>query len=199
MKLIAAALVTAVTVLLGGCATAVQPVSAVERAHIRTLLMNDQWAPLAIQYPEAIRPVVPVMHTVADHDWALDVVSCLRARGYIAQVTGDGFSYDAYTGETALEFSVEGYICTANFAKQSDVFARLSADQQAAFDSFELTQVQPCLRLAGATTTSAPAVHLTGLAGWSPYDEVWKHSSAREIRYLEQRCPPIPSWMNLDN
>ncbi len=199
MKVTAAALAVAAALLLAGCATAAPPVSADQRAKIRTVLSNAQWAPLAMQYPEAIRPSVPIVHTVTDHDWAADVVSCLHARGYIATVTHSGFSYDAYTGETALEFQVEGYICTANFAKQSDVFARLSADQQAAFDSFELTQVQPCLRLAGAKTASAPLVHLTGLAAWSPYDEVWKHSSAKEVSYLEQRCPPIPSWMNLDN
>jgi hypothetical protein len=187
-------------VLLSGCATAAPPVSSAELAQIRSVLLDEAWRPIATEYPEALRPQVPIVHTVTDHDWSADVVGCLQRRGYIASVTGTGFSYDAYPGETPVKFTVEGYICTATFAKQSAVFARLSASQQNAFDGFQVTQVQPCLRLAGARTTAAPSARLTGLAGWSPYDDVWRsRPTARALSYLEQRCPPIPQWMNLDH
>lgn len=195
------AAVAAAVLLLTGCSAPRPPVSAAERADIRSILLDQAWNPLAKEYPEAIRPPISIVHTVTDHDWAADVVGCLHRRGYIASVTraGSGFSYDAYPGETALEFTVEGYICTASYARQSAVVAMLSTTQQAAFDSFQVSQVQPCLRLAGASTIPAPPSRLTGLAGWSPYDLVWANRpSARALSYLERRCPPIPQWMNLD-
>lgn len=194
------AAITAGVLMLTGCAVSTPPVSAAERASIRKLLVSQQWAPLHLEYPEAIQPEIPVVHTVTDHDWAAHVVTCLRGRGYIAFLSANGFSYDAYTGETALEFRVEGYICTASFAKQSDVVGRLTTSQRAAFDSFQINQVQPCLRVAGAATSDPPSARLTGLAGWSPYDIVWADlPTPRALDYLEKRCPPIPQWLNLDN
>lgn len=199
-KLRLVAVFLAGTVFLTGCSEASQPVSDAERASIRSVLLDQAWKPLATEYPEAIRPRVPVVRTVPDHDWAADVVVCLRERGYIAFASANNFRYDAFPGETALEFAVEGYICTASFAKQSAVFARLSENQQAAFDRFQVGQVQPCLHLAGALTSPPPSARLTGLAGWSPYDEVWaSRPSPRALSYLQRRCPPVPQWMNLDH
>jgi hypothetical protein len=198
MRLVA--LVVGCALLLTGCASTPPPVSAAQRAHIRTALLDQQWAPLAQSYPEAFRPAVPVTHTVTDHDWPTTVAACLRGRGYEAFAARGGYQYSAKSNETSLEFAIDGYICTASFVQESAVLARLSDLQQRTFDDFQVEQVQPCLRLAGVVSSGAPTQHLTGLAGWSPFDSVWSSNpSGSAISYLEQRCPPIPGWLDLSH
>ncbi len=94
VKLRLLAVIAAIAVL-SGCTSAQAPVSASERAHIRTVLLDEQWAPLAASYPEAFRPRIPVTHTVPDHDWAPTGVACLRGRGYDALAVGAGLQYSA--------------------------------------------------------------------------------------------------------
>ncbi|MCU1415280.1 MAG: hypothetical protein JWN80_2620 [Microbacteriaceae bacterium] len=191
------AVLVAACLLLAGCASAQPPVSAAQRAQIRTALLDKQWQEIANVYPDAIRPKAPATHTVPDHDWPQDVVDCLHDRGYIAQVSGDSFTFDSFSNQTNVDFHVEGYLCTSAYVQQSDVLARLTKQQQQAFDDFEVYQVQPCLRLAGAQTFPPPVGHLTGLSSWSPFDLVWLTGSTKSSAYLEQKCPPTPSWLDL--
>jgi hypothetical protein len=187
----------AVCLLLTGCAAAAPPVTAAERAHIRTVLLDQQWAQISRIYPDAVRPTTPVTHTVPDHDWPLAVVNCLHALGYIAQVQGDSFTFDSFTSQSNRDFHVAGYGCTSEYVKQSDVEALLTPRQQQAFDDFEVYQVQPCLRLAGAKNFLPPVGHLTGLSSWSPFQLVWLNGPAKAAAYLELKCPPTPYWMDL--
>jgi hypothetical protein len=195
MRLIS--VLVALCLLLTGCAAAGPPVSGADRARIRTSLLDEQWRDILSHYPQAVRPPSPVTHTVADHDWPLAVVNCLHARGYIAAVHGDGFTFDSFTNQSAQDFHVDGYRCTAAYVKESDVEGKLTRQQLEAFDDFEVNQVQPCLRLAGAKTFTPPVGHLTGLSTWNPFDLVWLNYTAKDAAYLELKCPPVPNWMDL--
>ncbi len=112
-------------------------------------------------------------------------------------MAGDSFTFDSFTNQTNADFHVEGYICTSAYAKASDVLAELNPAQVQAFDDFEVNQLQPCLRLAGAKTFPPPVGHLTGISDWNPFDLIWLNGTAKEAAYLELRCPPIPAWMDL--
>ncbi len=190
--------------LLAGCSAspAAQPVSAAQRAHIKASILEVLWTPLKANYPEAFRPEVPVTHTVADHDWAGKVVSCLRGRGLAAEKTPAGYTYGPTQGQTALEVTLADYICTSTWVRQSSVQARLSVSQQLQFELFQVDTLRPCLLLAGVRSAPPPSDlqvgGLTGLAGWNPYDLAWKSGmSTRSLSFLERRCPPIPSWLDL--
>ena len=187
----------AVCLLLAGCAAAGPPVSAADRARIRTALLDEQWQDIVNHFPGAVRPAAPVTHTVPDHDWPLAIVDCLHARGYIAAVQGDSFTFDSFTNQSSEDFHIDGYKCTSAFVKESDVEGRLTAAQLQALDDFEVNQLQPCLRLAGVKTFPPPVGHLTGLSDWNPFDLVWLNGTAKAADYLEQKCPPIPTWMDL--
>jgi hypothetical protein len=190
--------------LLAGCAAtpAAEPVSQAERVHIKASILEVRWTPLKANYPEAFRPDIPVTHTVTDHDWAGDVVDCLRSRGYTAEKTNVGYTYGASQGQSSLEFTIADYICTSTWVKQSSVQARLSVTQQLQLELFQVDTLRPCLLLAGVRSAPPPTDlqvgGLTGLAGWNPYDLAWKSGmSTRSLSFLERRCPPIPSWLDL--
>ena len=183
----------AAVLLLAGCAAVPgDPVSAAERAHIRSVLLNEQWGEIQGEYPESIRPSVPETLTVADHDYPDLMVACLNGLGYHAVRTDNGYINSAAQGQTALEMTVESYVCTARYIPVSKVLPTLSRAQVQAYQQFESSEVRPCLQQAGAPTGVE-----YGIQG-NPYDVVWQlRYPARQLAYLELRCPPIPSWLNL--
>jgi len=174
-----AAVVTAIT-LLGGCVPVNGESGAVvftdrQRSSIRTTILDLKWSPVAAEYPEAIRPEVTMMVTVPDHDWPDAMVECLRLAGIVAHVVNGNAVYGS-AGQTPLEVAVSFYSC--------------------------LRIVRPCLLTAGAPSPASPdrsaAVGLAGLAGWNPYQVIWTSTiTAQTQTYLEQRCPPTPTWLNL--
>ncbi len=202
-RLVAGLALAAVVLALAGCASApsTTPVSAAERARIRTAILDDQWAAIATTYPEAVRPRITVTRTVPDFEWAKDVVACLGRLGNKATPTGLGFVYSSTAGETAIDYTVVGYLCTSSWVRLSDVQGRLTGRQERDFEDFEIHQVRPCLLLAGARSSPPPTdvqrSGLSGLAGWSPYDLVRRTATPGQLDYLEQRCPPVPGWMDL--
>jgi len=201
-RLVATIASMAAVLVLAGCASPPPaPVSAEDRARIRSEILESQWAPIAATYPEAVRPKSTVTHTVPDFEWATDVVGCLNRLGNSAKTTDGSFVYSSTAGETAIDYAVVGYLCTSSWVKLSDVQGRLTGRQEGDFENFEIHQVRPCLLLAGARSSSPPtdiqASGLFDLAGWSPFDLVRAKASRAQLDYLEQRCPPIPVWMDL--
>jgi hypothetical protein len=201
-RLIAAvALAVAMLTLVGCASSSPAPVSAKDRARIRSEILEGQWAPIAATYPEAVRPKTTVTHTVPDFEWATDVVGCLNRLGNRAKATGGSVVYSSTAGETSIDYAVVGYLCTSSWVKLSDVQGRLTGRQEGDFENFEIHQVRPCLLLAGVRSPPPPtdiqASGLFDLAGWSPFDLVRTTVSTAHLDYLEQRCPPIPAWIDL--
>ncbi len=201
-----AAAVSALLVLcaLAGCAAAPEPpVTDDERAGIRQEILSTLWAPIAQSYPEAIRPVIPVSHTVTDHDWPARMASCLRSRGYTSEVVDNGQGYtDGGQGQTQLVFTVDAYNCQATWISFSQVANYLTPRQLEAFYNFQVTTLQSCLRLAGVVTAPSPgrqyALGIPELAGWNPYQVFWQSQPTyAALTYMETRCPPIPGWLDL--
>lgn len=190
--------------LLSGCVgwPATSPISQAERDGIRTELLDALWQPVADQYPEAQRPGVAIASTVPDHDWPAVVIDCLHRLGYVAVQSAGGVEYRNGNGKTPLEFAVALYSCAGSHPAESWVAARLGPRQSASLYGYYLNVVRPCLLLAGAPSPASPdrsAVEsLAGLAGWNPYQVIWTSGiPASRLSYLEQRCPPVPVWLNL--
>jgi hypothetical protein len=192
--------------LLAGCAASPSrpPLSGAERASIRADLLDSRWALVREQYPEAIRPAITVGPTIPDHGWPETVVRCLHGLGFVAVPSGGGVEYRSGGGKPQLEFAVARYSCEAAHPAESAVAAHLRSGQSAALYGYYLNVVRPCLLLAGAPSPVSPdrsaVVHLAGLAGWNPYQVIWTSGiSDTALGYLEQRCPPVPVWLNLGN
>ena len=194
------ALVAAVS--LAGCAASPsEPMGALERRQIREGILNEAWQPLNEAYPEAFRPDITVTHTVPDADWPSRMVACLKERGYQAVTLRNDYAFTSTQGQTYLQYSIDGYICNATWVRQSVVEERMTAPQRGALQQYLRTVVRPCLLLAGARSSDAPdrfaAGGITGRGRWNPYDDVRRSDpTPRALAYLEQRCPPIPVWMN---
>ncbi len=190
--------------LLAGCTgrPATSPLSAAQRASIRTELLDASWQSVAEQYPEALRPRISIANTVPDHDWPAAVIGCLRRLGFVAVQSGGGVEYRNGRGKTPLEYAVALYSCEGSHPAESAVAARLRPRQSASLYGYYLNVVRPCLLLAGAPSPASPdrsAVEsLAGLAGWNPYQVIWTSGvPAHRLDYLEYRCPPVPAWLNL--
>jgi hypothetical protein len=173
-----------------------------ERATIRSHILNDLWGPVASQYPEAIRPVVSVARTVPNHEWAQTVVDCLRGQGITAGVVGGGVSYLSSSGQTQLEYAVANYTCSAQYPSESAVVRLLTPALAEADYRYQVTVVRPCLLIAGAPSPASPnrelADSINSLGRWNPFQVIWAGNYPRgAVRYWEQRCPPVPVWLDV--
>jgi hypothetical protein len=188
---------------LSGCVQATRPpISNGQRAAIRSAILNLTWAEVAKQYPEAIRPRVSMGRTVPDHEWNDVVVECLRSDGIVARVSHGKVLYSSGEGQLPVEVAVIFYHCQASHPSQSQVTWFLDDTQASALYDYYFDMVRPCLLSAGVSSQpSPPRARATGAAaldGWNPYQLVWTSGVAPEVlKYLEQRCPPVPAWLNL--
>jgi len=191
--------------LLTGCADTpeLDPLGPQRRAQIRQAILDDRWTEVVKDFPDALRPMVPTMRPVTDHDQPEVVLACLRASGIPASPTDNGFRYNSSLGQSQLEFEVVGYVCRASSPAESEVVSYLSGSSRAALFDYQRTIVRPCLLSAGAQSSAppdgGPAYYLSAaLAAWSPFVEVLTgKSNSSAIAYLEQRCPPLPHWLEL--
>ena len=203
---VAALSALAVAAMLSGCVAPSSggdagPLSPLQRAIIRNSILDSKWSVVAAEYPEAIRPAVRMAPTVTDHDWAPEMVKCLGTAGIVAYIQ-NGVAVYGSAGQTPLEVAVRYYACEAGHPSESQVASHFSASQSTALYDYYLRVVRPCLLAAGAPSPASPdrsaVASLAGLAGWNPYQVIWTSSMpATTQSYLEQRCPPIPTWLNL--
>ncbi|MET4781967.1 hypothetical protein [Glaciihabitans sp. UYNi722] len=203
-RFVAAIALVMSAILLAGCTTApAKPlISQEKRALIRSQLLDKQWRIVARQYPEAIRPVVSSPHIVSNHEWPQAVVDCLGEHGIKARVLQGGLTYLSGSGQTQLEYTVESYNCAAQYVTDSDVLRLLSPRLAEADYQYLVTVVRPCLLVAGAPSPASPnreiAKDINGLAGWNPFQVIWAGNYPRSlVRYWEDRCPPVPGWLDI--
>lgn len=205
VALTAAVLVAAAA--LSGCAptdgdSGAAPLTDRQRASIRTTILDAKWSQVAAEYPEAIRPKVTMAPTVPDHDWPAAMVACLKSSGIVAYVTNGVPTYGS-AGQTPLEVAVRYYGCEGAHPSESQVASYFTPAQSVALYDYYLQVVRPCLLTAGAPSPASPdrsaAEGLAGLAGWNPYQVIWTSSMpTTTLAYLQRRCPPTPSWLNLE-
>lgn len=174
------------------------PVSNDERDALRQVIQDSQWARVAHQYPEAIRPDVPVARTVADEDFVRVIAACLEGNGFVVTVSPGGVDYSTSTGQSPLDFSVSGYSCSARFPPLTSVVRLLNEKQLTDLYSYWANVVHPCLVLAGERTDAPPTREaiLEG-AAWDPYAGVGRRQGGPDVTRLLRSCPPVPGWLDL--
>lgn len=191
--------------MLAGCAAApaVDPLGAGRRAQIRQAILDAHWAGVVRDYPDGLRPTVPTVRPVTDHDQPAVFFACMRASGVPASPTDNGFRYNSSLGQSLLEFEAVRYVCEASSPSESEVVSYLSGTSRAALFDYQSKVVRPCLLSVGAKSPAppdgGPAYYLSAaLAAWNPYMEILAAKPrSSTVAYLEQRCPPIPAWLDL--
>lgn len=202
---LAAIAIVAGLFMLAGCAQApaVDPLGPQRRVQIRQAILDTHWVDVVKDYPDGLRPEVPTVRPVTDHDQPAVFFACMRASGVPASPTDNGFRYKSSLGQSLLEFEAVRYVCEASSPSESEVVSYLSGTSRAALFDYQRTIVRPCLLSVGAKSPAppdgGPAYYLSAaLAAWNPYMEILAskpRSSA--VAYLEQRCPPLPPWLDL--
>lgn len=199
--------VAACIALLAGCAEApaLDPLGPQRREQIRQSIIDIHWADVVKDYPDALRPEVPTTRPVTNHDQREVVFACLRASGIPASPTDNGFRYTSSLGQSQLEFEAEQYVCEASSPSESEVVSYLSGSSRAALFDYQRKIVRPCLLSAGAKSSAPPDggpayYQSAALAAWDPYvDILAAKPRSRVVAYFEQRCPPLPPWLDLSN
>lgn len=200
---LAAVALVASAILLSACSTVPEPVfGAKDKAAIRSRILDRNWETIASEYPEAIRPDIGNSRTVADHDWNDVMIACLRESGIVADASEGLVGYTRSNGQTQLEVAVHFYSCAASNQSVSEITPFLDRAKTLALYDYYLNTVRPCLLSIGANSPRSPDLSAArgpeGLGGWNPYQTIWVTGvSTQTVRYLEQRCPPTPAWLNL--
>ena len=203
--ILAAVAFAAGVLMLAGCATTPppDPLGPQRRVQIRQAVLDAHWADVVRDYPDALRPEVPTVRPVTDHDHPAVFFACMRASGVPASPTDNGFRYNSSLGQSRLEFEVVRYVCEAAAPSESEVVSYLSGTSRAALFDYQRTIVRPCLLSVGARSAAPPdegqAYYLSAaLAAWSPFGEILAAKPRPSaVAYLEQRCPPLPAWLDL--
>lgn len=204
-RILAAIAAGSALLLLAGCAGAPMPdpLGPQRRQQIRQAILDAYWAPVVADFPDALRPAVLTMKPVSDNDQPAVVLACLRSSGIPASPTDNGFRYTSSLGQSQLEFAAVRYVCSASLPSESEVESYLSGSSRAALFDYQRTIVRPCLLAAGAVSPAppdgGPAYYLSAaLAAWSPFMQILASKPrAGTVTYLENRCPPLPSWLQL--
>lgn len=192
-----------------GCATVPEPpVSDAQIAQIRTVMLDQQWRSVSIYYPELERPVVRVERTVSPYQWTRVLGDCLHDAGYNVEVSTDGMSFSADSGESVQDYSLATYVCTARFPDFGTVISQLDAPAFIALQAFWAGTVAPCLTLAGEPAPRAaarvapegsPEITAQSVIGMGAYPIAGLVQGREEadVARLEQRCPTVPAWLDL--
>jgi len=194
-------LAISVVLALAGCAAAPPPpLGDDERAMILGRVQDEAWS--RVDYPEALRPPVPAEETLADEDWIVAVIACLKNVGFDVTRRGFEFGYRSSQGQTPLDFAVRSYVCSIKNPRLGAVAVYLDDDQLGLIYDYYAQVVRPCLLLEGQSSPVPPErgefVDRFFLFSWHPYDDVWAAALPTDrLAAIERECPPVPAWLNL--
>ena len=220
-------LLLAPLLVLSGCASPapIDPLTPSQRGRLRAQLLDRMWAKVRVQYPGVLRPEIGSTLLVADREWRGDVSDCMQAKGFTVTRQSEGAMPSG--GIDPESYAVADYACSGQFVTAGTVSTLLSDEQYSALRDYYIGFVRPCLLSAGARSVPPPGesgfvgdqsggnargdadrgdaesggddtVSDASTRGWNPYQQIWASSLSDDaVRYLEQRCPPVPHWLSL--
>ena len=177
------------------------PMSASERDSRRTAYLDELWADVAQQYPEALRPDVSIGRTVNDRGRRSAIVGCLQDAGIAAELVFGRIEYSNRAGQSPLDVAVSYYACTAAFPTIDRVTGNLDADQLGALWDYYSTSLRPCLAASGYRTWRPPDradfIAPDGYHTWNPYLPLrGVRLPPDEMDELDAACPVVPAWLD---
>lgn len=178
-----------------------RPMEAAERDARRMAFLDEEWADVAANYPEALRPDIAIGRTVDDRGRREAIVDCLVGSGIAATVSGSEVVYSSSAGQTQLEVAVSFANCSATFPTIQRMTEDLDTRQLGALWDYYTGSLRPCLAASGYATWRPPDrvdfVAPDGHHTWNPYFPL------RDVRLmpakldrLDRRCPAVPRWLD---
>lgn len=191
-------------VLLSGCAPPGEPsLTSSERDIIRAEIDDDNWRAVAFAFPQALRPEVHTLRTINERSWSDRMESCLAEAGFGASAAHDHVFVGPDSKRSAIGYAIASYECRTKYPTLSHIVQYLDRRQLLGLYTYYLGSVRPCLLLAGAPSPRPPSqlayvISVFSIPEWHPFQQVWDRGTPdSRLRYLEQRCPPIPPWLDL--
>ena len=177
------------------------PMAAQETADRGDAYLDELWALVAADYPEALRPEVRAERVTNDRGRRSAIAECLRDAGIAATTERGRLEYSNVTGQTALELAVSVYVCSASFVPIQQVTDRLDRAQLESLWDYYVFQLRPCLAASGYRTWIPPAradfAAPDGYHTWNPYLPLrGVRLSPDELDGLDAGCPAVPPWLD---
>lgn len=187
---------------LAGCAAAPAPPapnSTGSNSAVQAVI-DDAWAALQAQYPNAARPQVEVVRMVTTDEWATVMVDCLEDEGYpYATAPGDGSVVWSDVPDAQVEaFDIARFKCSAMYPRDpahQEPLKESQLDRLYDYYSGEMTQ---CLTALGYDVPSAPSRETFretyATDPWLPFEDAYANAGSPEAAaLLEDACPQIPA------
>lgn len=189
---------TTVVAVAGAGASA--PLADEQRDQRRTAYLDRMWAPIAAEYPEAVRPEVEFARPVDRAERTEVVAACLTRSGISTRVVDGELIYSTSNGQNTIEVTVGFYTCTARHPTLGQLTADLDRKQLIALHSYYTTRLVPCMALFSVSDRPTPSrqefAAARGDREWNPYPPIDRPSAEDERTAVEQRCPAVPAWLD---
>jgi len=159
--------------------------------------LDQHWASVASQWPDAQRPEVQRVRTISLAEWGETQVACLQALGFDVSGTGDGgiqFNVpEAQQGPLALA----QYECDAKYPVDPRYTTPLTREEVAFLYRYQTGDLTACLEAEGYSVPSPPSEskfisdYLGGSPPWSAYQDVVP-TRGGEWESISTKCPQMP-------
>lgn len=203
MKKLAALVLTGAGLLLAGCVSTAAPASVgptyspAELSRLVQETLDDQWAYVSSNYPDAIRPVVPIVRYTTMQDQSETYVACLRDAGFDVALGGNGQGVVSEGLVSQAEaYDLAYYTCQAMYPLDPAFRVPLTKQEVEFIYDYLVGDLSDCLRDAGVEPATAPSfqsfLETYGTdSTWSPYEGITVESQER-FDELNRSCPQYP-------
>ncbi|AWB90093.1 hypothetical protein C2138_11565 [Salinibacterium hongtaonis] len=182
-----------------GCAPAeevpvVPELTSGEESALTTAALDEHWAAILAEFPNAVRPVVDKIRFVTLDEWPTVSAKCRTDEGFPASGEGGGVSQHVPEGqEEATEIAT--YRCAAKYPVDPRFTVALNDSQMSFLYKYFLDTLTPCLEDEGYEIAQAPSFQSFSSSfgtadGWTPYSDVM--STVEDWEELNAKCPQDP-------
>jgi len=164
-------------------------------------VLDGLWKRIVAEYPDATRPDVEVVRSIAPQEVGDVFASCFEDQGFAAEALPDGGVLPAQVPEEQDEaLFIAQYVCTAKYPIAEQYRQPPSEDQLRTLYEYYTGQLSDCLIARGYAIDPSEAPSLAtfietyGKVGaWSPYAIVVESNPTQDQWYeTEKACPQSP-------
>lgn len=164
--------------------------------------LDNAWASVESEFPEARRPDVEIVRFVDLDDIATTLADCLVDAGWsnVTATPDNGIDSGDVPTEQAEAYSVAYYTCYAMYPLNPRYNTPLSDDQVKRLYAYFRDELAPCLESRGFTVPAAPSEQqfiesYTTDGGWDLYGDVAANVNQNGWYEINTACPQYPSGL----